>query len=107
MANILACQLNAFAKAASEIADTILRETEALQGKEDERPGRSAGGMSTEHRLVYGLNGICELFGVSRVTAIRYKNTWLKPAVSQRGKTIITDAGLALQLFADRGNGDG
>ena len=50
-------------------------------------------------RLVYGLRGISELFNVSLVTAQKYKNTFLAPAVSQRGRKIAVDADLALELF--------
>lgn len=49
--------------------------------------------------LVYGLKGIRELFGVSTTTAQLYKNTWLKPAIRQRGQTILIDTAKALELF--------
>lgn len=49
--------------------------------------------------MVYGLKGIKELFGVSLTTAQKYKNTWLKPAVTQRKQKIIIDVALALELF--------
>ena len=48
---------------------------------------------------VYGLRGIMELFGVSQLTAQRYKNTFLRPAVSQRGRKITVDVNKARQLF--------
>ncbi len=48
---------------------------------------------------VFGLHGICDLFGVSRTTAQNYKNTWLAPAVKQRGKKIIINRKMALELF--------
>lgn len=54
-------------------------------------------------RYVYGLQGICDLFGVCKTTAMLYKNTFLAPAVSQRGRTIVVDADKALQLFARQG----
>lgn len=50
-------------------------------------------------RFVYGLRGICELFNVSHVTAQRYKNTFLAPAVMQRGKKIVVDVAKALDLY--------
>jgi len=50
-------------------------------------------------RLVYGLKGIMELLGVSNMTAQRYKKGIIKPAVSQYGRKIVTNADLALQLF--------
>lgn len=52
-------------------------------------------------RYVYGLKGIKELFHVSHVTAQRYKNTFLAPAVTQQGRKIMVDADKALQLFAE------
>lgn len=50
-------------------------------------------------KYVYGLRGIRELFGVSHVTAQRYKDTFLRDAVSQQGKVIITNVDKALELF--------
>jgi hypothetical protein len=50
-------------------------------------------------RLVYGLRGIRNLFGVSHVTAYRYKETIIKEAVSQYGRKIIVDADKAIELF--------
>lgn len=48
---------------------------------------------------VFGLRGICDLFGVFLVTAQKYKNTWLAPAVKQRGHKIIVNRKMALELF--------
>lgn len=53
----------------------------------------------TPRRYVYGLRGIRDLFGVSHTTAQRYKNTFLAPAIAQRGRKIIVDVEKALQLF--------
>lgn len=50
-------------------------------------------------KYVYGLRGIRELFNVSHATAQRYKNTFLAPAVSQRGRKIIVNRDLAIQLY--------
>lgn len=64
----------------------------------------------TEHYdskdYAYGLNGICELFGVSKNTASKYKNTWLAPAVMQRGNQIIVNRKMALELFNARNKED-
>lgn len=49
-----------------------------------------------------GLHGICNLFGVSKKTALKYKNTWLAPAVKQRGKHIIVSRKMAMELFDQR-----
>lgn len=53
-------------------------------------------------RYVYGLKGIMELFGVSNVTAQRYKRGLIREAVSQNGRIIVVDADRALQLFRER-----
>lgn len=50
-------------------------------------------------RKLYGLVGIERFFGVSHKTAFTWKETWLKPAVKQRGRKIVVDAALALKLF--------
>ena len=50
---------------------------------------------------VHGLQGIADLFGVSKVTAQKYKNTWLAGAVSQNGKVLLTNTETALKLFAE------
>ena len=55
--------------------------------------------------FVNGLKGIRELFGVSHVTAQKYKNTWLAPAVTQQGKILLTDTEMALKLFAEYNEG--
>lgn len=52
--------------------------------------------------LVYGLRGIQQLLGVSHTQAQRYKDTILKPAVSQNGRKIVVDADMALRLFAKK-----
>lgn len=52
-------------------------------------------------RYVYGLRGISDLFNVSLVTAQKYKNTFLAPAISQRGRKITVDVDLALELFKE------
>lgn len=53
----------------------------------------------TSKRLVYGLRGIRNLFGVSHTTAQRYKDTIIKDAVLQNGRKIVVDADKALELF--------
>lgn len=49
--------------------------------------------------LVYGLQGIMDLFHVSKATASRYKNTLLKDACEQQGMIIVTDVRKALRAF--------
>ena len=52
---------------------------------------------------VHGLQGIADLFGVSKVTAQKYKNTWLADAVAQNGKVLLTNTEKALELFNKKG----
>ena len=74
-----------------QLAERIVRETiSAIQAPKEE--------STTEY--CYGLRGIAELFGVSHVTAQQYKNTFLQPAISQRGRKIMVDVALARQLYA-------
>jgi hypothetical protein len=57
-----------------------------------------------QKRLVYGINGIAQLFGVSRTMANNIKRSGvINRAIKQRGRTIITDADLALELWGQRG----
>lgn len=56
----------------------------------------------SEHtrRYVYGIQGIAELFGVSERQARYIKSSGaISKAIRQQGRTIVTDADLALQLF--------
>lgn len=53
-------------------------------------------------RYVYGLRGIRDLFNVSHPTAQKYKNTFLAPAVMQRGRKIIIDVAKAMELYNNR-----
>lgn len=54
-------------------------------------------------RTVQGLSGLADLLGVSPSTVKRYR-ALLKPAIAQRGRTIVVDADKALQLWAGRRN---
>ena len=53
-------------------------------------------------RYVFGIRGISSLFNVSLPTAQRYKDTFLKPAVIQRGRKIMVDADKAIELYNSR-----
>ena len=51
-------------------------------------------------RLVYGIKGIAEIFGVSERQARNIKASGtISKAIRQQGRTIVTDAELALDLF--------
>lgn len=78
---------------AAEAARAALAAAGNAQPKQETEPGK---------RYVYGLRGICELFNVSHVTAQKYKNTFLAPAVMQRGRKIIVDAAKAMELYNAR-----
>ena len=55
--------------------------------------------LTKPKNLVYGLDGIKQLFGCSTTTAWRIKNSeWIRPAISQVGRKIVVDADLALEL---------
>ena len=53
----------------------------------------------TEKKYVYGIAGICEIFGCSKPTAIRIKKSGrIAKAITQVGRKIVIDVELALQL---------
>ncbi len=57
-------------------------------------------GVIVKKHYVYGLQGICDLFGCSIATAARIKKSGLiDDAVSQVGNTIVVDADLAIDLL--------
>ena len=57
-------------------------------------------------RYVYGLKGIQSLFHCSHLTAQRYKDTFLQPAVMQQGRKIVIDVEQAVELFKTHKDGD-
>lgn len=61
----------------------------------------SEGVRPKEEEYVYGLDGICKLFGCSKTVAMRLKNDVIKKAVFQDGRRILTDPVLARQLYKD------
>ena len=65
-------------------------------------PAPAAAQGAAPRRFVYGIKGIMQLFGVSNVTAQRYKRGIIREAVSQNGRIIVVDADRALQLFNER-----
>ena len=73
-----------------EFAADVVRET---------NKGNAAKEPAAEKRYVYGLRGVMELFNVSHPTAQKYKNTFLSPAVMQRGRKIVVDADYAMELY--------
>ena len=67
------------------------------------RECKEAAGIDSGRRYVYGLKGISNLFGVSKVTAQKYKDGILKDAVYQSGRKIVVDADKAMALFIESG----
>ena len=53
-------------------------------------------------RLAYGIVGIERVFGVSHKTAQQWKDGWMKPAVRQNGRKIVTDVAYAMKLLEDQ-----
>lgn len=47
---------------------------------------------------LFGMKEIANFFGVSIPTAQNYKQTWLKPAISQRGRKIWLNTRIAKEL---------
>ena len=54
---------------------------------------------------LFGLRGIQQEFGISHKTAQFWKNSWLAPAIEQRGKVILCDKSKAHELFEQRKEG--
>lgn len=76
-----------------EFAFSVIEEYKKQNNEEQSTPG------TDPNEVVYGLRGIMGLFNVSITTAQRYKMTFLKEAITQRGRKIITNVTLARKLF--------
>jgi len=87
---------------AGQLAD-YLNSRAAVPAQAPTPAARSAATQAAPaRRFVYGIKGIMQLFGVSNVTAQRYKRGIIREAVSQNGRIIVVDADRALQLFNER-----
>lgn len=75
-----------------EFAADVVREATGNKGNATSEPAAAK-------RFVYGLRGIRNLFNVSHPTAQKYKNTFLAPAIMQRGRKIVVDVDLAMELY--------
>ncbi|MCM1168531.1 MAG: DUF3853 family protein [Bacteroides sp.] len=62
----------------------------------------TATALYEEGKYAFGIQGLCDLFNISSDTAIRYKKTFLQPAIIQRGRKIIIDKEKAIKLFNSR-----
>lgn len=76
-----------------QLRDVLKGSTEPQQQEPEE---------TQKKRYVFGIAGIRTLFNVSHTTACEWKKTFLKEAISQRGRTIVTDVELAYKLFNER-----
>ena len=57
----------------------------------------------SERKLVYGLQGIADLFGCSIATAHRIKKSGkIKKAITQVGRKIVVNSELALKLYSGK-----
>lgn len=67
---------------------------------EDSLTRRRLQSQDNTPRFVYGIKGIATIFGVSERQARYIKSSGvINKAIRQQGRTIITDAHMALQLF--------
>lgn len=80
--------------------DTPLAHLNVGQLKGIINDSRNAPYVQTPKRVVYGLKGICNLFSCGLSRAQELKRTVIAEAVHQNGRTIVTDADLALELFS-------
>lgn len=83
---------------------TVGQLVEILEKNRPPEPTSPSHSTDFTQGFVYGIAGIRKLFNVSHVTACAYKSGFLKPAVKQRGRQIITDVKLAIQLFDEHSN---
>jgi hypothetical protein len=75
-----------------EVIDRAVEESLARRQPQDTPP-----------RFVYGIKGIAEIFGVSERQARYIKSSGvISRAIRQQGRTIVTDAAMALQLFGKK-----
>lgn len=71
---------------------------ETVQGATGQSSEKNA-----ERRLVYGISGIAQIFNCSIATANRIKKSGkINKAISQRGRLIVIDVDMALELFNNK-----
>lgn len=82
---------------------TVAQLAEVIDKAVKESLGRRQQSQDTTPRHVYGIKGIAQIFGVSERQARYIKSSGvISKAIKQQGRTIITDAPLALELFGKR-----
>lgn len=79
---------------------TVAQLAEVIDKAVEESLARRQDSESAQPRFVYGIKGIAQIFGVSERQARYIKSSGtINKAIKQQGRTIVTDAALALQLF--------
>lgn len=82
---------------------TVAQLKEVIDRAVEESLARRQPQENTTPRLVYGIKGIAEIFGVSERQARYIKSSGvISRAIRQQGRTIVTDAHMALELFGKR-----
>lgn len=82
---------------------TVAQLAEVIDKAVEDSLRRRTPSESKPCRLVYGIKGIAEIFGVSERQARYIKSSGvISRAIRQQGRTIVTDADLALELFGAR-----
>lgn len=82
---------------------TVAQLAEVIDKAVEESLTRRSRPTDNTPRFVYGIKGIAGIFGVSERQARYIKSSGvISKAIRQQGRTIITDAPLALELFGKR-----
>ena len=82
---------------------TVAQLAEIIDKAVEESLMRRQSHTPAQPRYVYGMKGIAQIFGVSDRQARYIKSSGIiSKAIKQQGRTIVTDADLALQLFGKR-----
>ncbi|MGX9985449.1 DUF3853 family protein [Soonwooa purpurea] len=83
--------------------EELLQLLQTVSLKEFHQLNTSQETLQSSKHYVYGIRGIAELFGCSITTANKIKKEGhIQKAIIQRGRKIIVDADLALELFAKK-----
>lgn len=82
---------------------TVAQLAEVIDKAVEESLGRRQQKQDNAPRFVHGIKGIAGIFGVSERQARYIKSSGvINKAIKQQGRTIITDAHMALELFGKR-----
>ena len=82
---------------------TVAQLAEVIDRAVEDSLSRRTPSTANRPRLVYGIKGIAQLLGISERQARYIKASGqISRAIRQQGRTIVTDADLALELFGRR-----